>query len=141
MRQKMATTVGIYEGFTLDLRIPLLVQDNVNHNEKMAESSITEINHAESEDSHPQAIESIAGVATNTGGFLSLVKCNHNAECRCRHREHHQTVAIPDNFAEPGSAQSCITDTKSHVLDRERSSLGSERESQQTHATNSECES
>lgn len=30
MKQKIATIVGAYEGFTLQLQVPLLVQDNAN---------------------------------------------------------------------------------------------------------------
>lgn len=40
----MATLLGIYEKFVLHLRVPLLVQDDTDHNEEMIESS-TEFNH------------------------------------------------------------------------------------------------
>lgn len=58
----MAAIVGVYEKFVLHLRKPLPVQDDDNSNEKMVEASITKINHAQFEDSCPQAVESILEV-------------------------------------------------------------------------------
>lgn len=49
----------------IHLRIPMLAQDEANHDEKMVEFSITEINHAKLKDSRPQS--------TNTEVSLHLL--------------------------------------------------------------------
>lgn len=43
-KQYMLTSLEAYEGFTLHLHVPLLAQDDLNHYEKVIESSIKEIN-------------------------------------------------------------------------------------------------
>lgn len=56
----MAITVGAYEGFTLHLCVPLLVQDDVDRDEEMV--NIIKIDNTELEDSHLQATSPLLGV-------------------------------------------------------------------------------
>lgn len=74
--------MGAYEGFTLYLCVPLLVQDDTNHDKEMADFSIAEINYIDLDNSSLQTIESIVGGATNIGGSFSPMKCSCNVEHR-----------------------------------------------------------
>lgn len=95
----MVTTVGVYEGFGLHLRIPLLVQDDVNHNEMMVESSITEINHTELENLHSQATAFITGGVINIGGFLLASEIQPQHSMSLEMSKNHHIAAITNNAA------------------------------------------
>lgn len=68
----MSPLLGIYEGFVLHLYIPLLVQDNADHDEKMVKFSIIAINYVGLKAHVPKQQSLLLGVQSILGILLHL---------------------------------------------------------------------